>query len=269
MNPKDSDFILDFNKGDYPYLEELNDGILKYVTPTRGDGVSILDVGAGRGVLGETLCARGFHVSIIESNATAAKDASAKVNQVICADLHDMNEIHKQLKNKQFDYIIFSDILEHVFDPLQVLRDYLPFLAEDGKVLVSLPNALNWLNRCCFMLGMFHYKMTGVMDRTHVRFFTFKTAQQMLAASPYVTEKVDSTPFIIRAFLPIIKSLLNKDQQKKTQSSAMKQIIDSPFYHFYKKYLYPIEYRVSKMLPSLLAFRIILVAHKKKSEALF
>lgn len=262
MSDMDADFILDFDKGDYPYLEELNDGILKYIT-MRQSGDWVLDIGAGRGVLGEALCAQGFNVCGIESNVAAAKDASIKINQVICTDLHNMAEIHQQLKHKKFEYIIFSDILEHVYDPLKVLRDYLPFLAEHGKVIVSLPNVMNWLNRCYFIFGMFHYTMTGVMDRTHVRFFTFKTAKHMLEASPYVIEKIDSTPFITLAFLPMIKSILNKGYREKPQHSNVKQIIDLPLYHFYKKYVYPIEYRVSRMMPTLLAFRIIIVARKK------
>lgn len=260
----DSDFILDFQTGDYPYLEEINAGILKQVA-ARGEGAFILDVGAGRGALGEALCAMGYHVCVIESNKTAAMEASLRVNQVICADLHHMEEIKQQLKHKKFKYIIFADVLEHVYDPLHVLRQYLPLLEDGGKLLISLPNAVNWLNRFCIMLGFFNYKMTGVMDRTHIRFFTFKSATQMLEASSCVVERVDCTPYIVRAFLPMIKVFLNKTNTKMIEADNIKSMVESPYYQLYKKYIYPIEYWMTRLIPSLLAFNIILVARKDVS----
>jgi len=253
-----SNFILDFQNDDYPYMEEVNEGIVKQVA-ARGNGASILDVGAGRGALGEALCDMGYYVCAIEANEMAASVARAKVDQVILSDLHDIEEINRVILNKKFQYIIFSDVLEHVFDPLAVLRMYLPLLAEDGKLLVSLPNAVNWLNRFLIMLGMFNYKMTGVMDRTHMRFFTHRSAKKMLEASECLVEKMDSTPFIVRAFLPIIKALLNNNREK----ADVKHIIESPSYQLYKKYVYPIEYWFTRMVPSLLAFRIILVASRR------
>ncbi len=253
-----SNFILDFQKDDYPYLEEVNEGILKQVA-ARGNGAAILDVGAGRGALGEALRTMGYYVCAIEANEMAASVASSKVDQVILSDLHDMNEINNVLMDKTFQYIIFSDVLEHVFDPLAVLRLYLPLLAEDGKLLVSLPNAVNWLTRFQIMLGMFDYKMTGVMDRTHIRFFTHRSAKKMLEASECIVENMDNTPFIIRAFLPGIKALLNKNKN----SISVKSIVESPYYQIYKKYVYPIEYWITRIIPSLFAFRIILVARKR------
>ncbi|MDR3491893.1 MAG: class I SAM-dependent methyltransferase [Gammaproteobacteria bacterium] len=252
-------FVLDFVNNDYPYLEEVNEGIVKQVKSTESEA-SILDVGAGRGALGAALCALGYEVWAIESNRIAASEVSDKVNQVICADLHDMNKIHECVKNKKFNYIVFSDVLEHVYDPLHVLRSYLPLLEDSGKILISLPNAVNWLNRLRFMLGMFNYEMTGVMDRTHVRFFTFKSAKKMLEAAECKVIKVDSTPFITRAFLPIIKKILSN----KNDMTNVKTIIDSPYYQLYIKYIYPIEYAITRIMPSLFAFRIILVCEKNK-----
>lgn len=256
----DSHFILDFQKNDYPYFEEINDGILNQVAPI-GNGAPILDVGAGRGGLGGALQALGYKVCAIESNEHAAQEAGLRVDKVLYLDIENMDEIQKQLGNKKFKYIIFSDVLEHFFDPLQILKSYLPLLEDEGKLLISLPNAVNWLNRLRFMLGMFNYELTGVMDRTHIRFFTFKSAKKLIEASDCIVERVDSTPFITRAFLPIIKTILNKDNNNNAKS-----IMESPYYKLYKKYVYPLEYWMSRMLPSLLAFRIILVARKTSKK---
>lgn len=255
-----SEYILDFQQSTYPYLEEVNESIVKQL-PGNEDAF-ILDVGAGRGALAEVLEAKGYHVWAIESNEQAAREARMRATRVICADLHDMTAIHQQLNGKKFKYIIFADVLEHVFDPLAVLRQYLPLLSDDGKLLISLPNAVNWLSRLQVLCGRFNYQMTGVMDRTHVRFFTFKTAKKMLLASPCVIEKVDSTPFILRAFLPAIKRLMVRGTHQQNDDDNVKKLIISPYYLFYKKYIYPVEYRLTRLLPTLLAFNIILVARK-------
>jgi 2-polyprenyl-3-methyl-5-hydroxy-6-metoxy-1,4-benzoquinol methylase len=254
-NKAEMDFILDFTKQDYPYFEEVNEGIVKQVSITT-ESLKILDVGAGRGILGEALGKKGYEVYAIESNTLASHEAKNRVHHVISADLHDMNTIKAELKENKFNYIIFSDVLEHVYDPMDVLKNYLPFLHDEGKILISLPNTVNWLNRLRFLFGQFSYEMSGVMDRTHIRFFTSKTAKNMLIASGCQIEKVDFTPFIVRAFLPIIKSLLAKNNNKPDS------ILESPSYKIYQKYLYPLEYGLTRLFPSLFAFRMIFVATK-------
>lgn len=253
----DIDFILDFQKQDtYPYLEEVNEGILRHVPPCQNSS-TILDVGAGRGALAASFCKLGYKVYAIESNENIATEAKKRIQHVICADLQDIETICNRLEEQKFDYIVFSDILEHVFDPLQTLKQYQQFLKKDGKILISLPNAVNWLNRCRVLFGRFHYEMTGVMDRTHIRFFTFRSAKELVEASACRIERVDCTPFLIRAFLPWIKRLF-KSNQKNNSANLM----TSPYYQFYSKYIYPLEYWISRRIPTLFAFRIILVAKK-------
>lgn len=257
----DVNFILDFQKNkDYPYLEEINEGILKQIPEVNG-AATILDVGAGRGLLGAALVQLGYEVFAVESDALIAEEARSRVHQVICADLRDIVVVRDLLQGKKFNYIVFSDVLEHVYDPLQILRDYQEFLQQDGKILISLPNVVNWLNRLRFAFGIFNYEMTGVMDRTHIRFFTFRSAKKMVTASACKIEKVDCTPFLVRAFLPIIKSILGGSKNGDTSS-----IIESPYYKFYCKFLYPVEYWISRLIPGLFAFRIILVASKIAGE---
>ncbi|MFW2570307.1 class I SAM-dependent methyltransferase [Legionella sp. 29fVS95] len=257
----DVNFILDFQKNkDYPYLEEINEGIVKQIPPAKGSA-AILDVGAGRGLLGAALVQLGYEVCALESNVLIAEEAKKRVHQVICADLHEVATVREVLQGKKFNYLVFSDVLEHVYDPLQILRDYQEFLQHDGKILISLPNVANWLNRLRLVFGLFNYEMTGVMDRTHIRFFTFRSAKKMVKASGCNIEKVDCTPFLVRAFLPIIKSLLARQKSGDTNS-----IITSPYYQFYCKFLYPIEYWISRLIPGLFAFRIILVASKIAGE---
>lgn len=263
-----SHFILDFQKQDYPYLEEINEGIVKQIELSNNTS-AVLDVGAGRGALGEAIQNRGYTVYAIEACEEAAKEASNRVDHVIHADLHDIEKINASLNGKKFKYIIFSDVLEHVYDPLAVLRSYLPLLDNDGRVLISLPNAVNWLNRLRFLFGNFNYEMTGVMDRTHIRFFTFKSAKKLLLAAECSVEKTDCTPFIVRAFLPLIKKLMLKSSHPRLRGNDTnsqnntKSILDSPYYKIYEKFVYPVEYWATRICPSLFAFRMIYVVRKK------
>ena len=239
---------------DYPYLEEINEGILKFFNTVPLQSGSVLDIGCGRGVLGQKIKERGFSVWGIEQNITAVQAAQKKLDRVIAADITDVTLLSQELHEKTFDYLIFSDVLEHVADPLSLLKHYRQFCHNNTQVLVSLPNVANWQTRLSVLFGQFNYKDSGVMDRTHLRFFTFKTAKRLLIESGYTIEQVDCTPYIIRAVLPLIKYLFKKEDTAT--------IANSKSFQFYMNYLYPIEYYFSLTWKSLFAFRIILVAKK-------
>ena len=98
-----------------------------------------------------------------------------------------------------FDGLVFSDVLEHVYDPLGVLGQYLRFVKPSGRVFISLPNAVVWTNRARILCGRVDYADTGVMDRTHIRFFTFRTARRLVEAAGCRVERVNSTPYLVRS----------------------------------------------------------------------
>jgi SAM-dependent methyltransferase len=79
-----------------------------------------------------------------------------------------------------FDVVLMSHVLEHLVDPTPVLRDAARVLAPDGLLAVALPNALVYANRARLLLGRFDYTEGGIMDQTHVRFYTFRTAAALL-----------------------------------------------------------------------------------------
>src|SRR5262245_24931989 len=136
-------------KSDYPYWEEVNEGIVKAVrkelssSPERGKW-DLLDVGCGYGQLGEALGRLGPRVYGIEERKEAVLKASARLEKVLPMDLADLPRVGRALarlplRGKGFDAIVFSDVLEHVPDPLTVLRAYRKFLRPGGKVFISLP----------------------------------------------------------------------------------------------------------------------------------
>ena len=246
------------DKKDYPYFEEINNGILKWIPASPAPNSSVvLDVGCGQGSLGEAITQRGHSVWGIEANAEAADKARGRLAQLVQEDITAVDQIRKKLGTQKFDIIVFSDLLEHLPDPFSIFKSYMDFLKPGGTVLVSVPNALVWTNRFAFLFGRFEYADTGVMDRTHLRFFTFKTARRFVRAAGCRIEKVDYTPFMVRAFLPLIKKIMANGKQ-----DDRRQFLDSPLYRFYMKAIYPIEYAAGYFFKPWFAFRIILVAKK-------
>jgi 2-polyprenyl-3-methyl-5-hydroxy-6-metoxy-1,4-benzoquinol methylase len=161
----------------YPYMEEVNEGIVRQFQQLSTKPGRVLDVGCGRGQLGEAIRKFGWEVCGIEQSTEACDAARSRLDRLIQADLNQFEHVRDELGHDQFDALIFSDVLEHVYDPEEVLATYLEFVKPGGLVLISVPNMVVWTNRFMLMLGQVRYTDTGVMDRTHIRFFTFNTAK--------------------------------------------------------------------------------------------
>lgn len=247
---------LDENR--YEYMEEVNEGILRNIPKnTSTDRMLVLDVGCGTGALSEAIKKRGYVTCGIESNEKASVLAASRVDKVLCIDLQRVEDIISQLGPARFDMIVFSDVLEHLYNPLLVVNRYKPLLKKGGLFIISVPNAVVWTQRLKILFGIFGYADTGVVDRTHIRFFTFRTAKLLLKTAGFEVIRTDYTPFIIRSLLPIIKRLLIPD--KRSLDTSRRQLIDSPFYRFYMQYVYPLEYYAGWVFKRFFAFRIILV----------
>jgi SAM-dependent methyltransferase len=87
--------------------------------------------------------------------------------------------------NTRFDYVLLSHVLEHLRHPEIVLRAIHTVLQPNGKVAVALPNVLTYSQRFRFVLGRFAYTTGGVMDETHVRFYTFTSGMHLVRSSGY------------------------------------------------------------------------------------
>ncbi len=258
----ESAHILDFGIHIYPYWEDVNEGILRQLPPGE-KGRSVLDVGCGQGTLAEAIRKKGYTVWGVECESGAVERARPRVDRVVPADLNDLALVKAELAGKTFDYIIFSDVLEHVYDPLGTLRNYIQFLSPNGRILISLPNIANWESRLKLLFGVFKYCSSGIMDRTHIRFFTIKSAKQMVEGTGLKVYKLDHTPYIVRAFVPLIKSLLSKNSDSSSQSTSERRgLIDSPMFRLYQRLVYPLESFFTKLFPGLFTFRIILIAGK-------
>lgn len=144
----------------------------------------VLDVGCGTGELGNRLrTEKNCFVVGIEVNEERARLAKARLNAIVVVDVEELREI--PYSAKYFDVIVFADILEHLRFPERVLSLLKKYLKDDGCILVSMPNIANWIVRAKLLFGKFDYEKAGILDRTHLRFFTLKSAKCLLEESGF------------------------------------------------------------------------------------
>jgi 2-polyprenyl-3-methyl-5-hydroxy-6-metoxy-1,4-benzoquinol methylase len=142
----------------------------------------VLDVGCGGGALGAALKAErpGCEVVGLEGFPEAAARARARLDEVLCLDLDSLEALPADAG--KFDAMVFGDVLEHLLDPLRLLRTLLPALADDGVLVLSIPNVKHWTVLYPLLVkDRWTYEDAGLLDRTHVHFFTGATAADMLA----------------------------------------------------------------------------------------
>jgi len=142
---------------------------------------SVLDVGCGAGAFGALIKKsreeKFVRVVGVDRNHVALQEAEKVLDRVICFDLRsgfpDVEEA--------FDCIVFNDVLEHLEDPGACLTSAMQYLAPEGHVLVSIPNVRNHkVLRKLVLSGRWEYEDEGILDRTHLRFFTRSSAIELL-----------------------------------------------------------------------------------------
>lgn len=217
-------------------------------------GLNVLDVGCGSGVHGAELTRiYGHRVVGVDLSESSIRKAKARLAEAYVGDV-TRPELYTFLDDRKFDVILFSDVLEHLYDPLDVLTRHYQLLAPGGKVLISLPNIAIWNVRLELLAGRFEYQDTGTLDRTHIRFFTRRTFQRFVRDAGLNIQRSRVTPGILRPFVPLIKKVYGNNGEPDSSS-----IMDSGPYRFYVKWFYPIESAACQAWPSLLAFTFMVL----------
>lgn len=246
---------------EYYQFEEINNAALRLLRETRQREVtsgSVLDLGCGRGRLGLEVEQLGYTVTGIDNSPVACATARTRISEVIEGDFMDLEGTATALSGRQFDWLLAADVLEHLVEPKSALCFYRRFLKPDGRLIVSLPNVAVWDNRLRLLFGRFDYRESGLPDRTHLRFFTFRTARELVSDAGFKPLRTSWEPGIARAFLPTLKRFAFR----KAQPEA---ILESPLYRFYSRYVLPAENVVCSIAPRLLAFRVVILARLNDS----
>lgn len=145
----------------------------------------VLDVGCGAGAVGAALKAeRGIEVVGLEGFPDAAARAEERLDAALCVDLDTLDGL--PFDPGGFDAMIFGDVLEHLRDPHRLLRVLRPQLADDGVLVCSIPNVKHWSVLFPLLVNdRWEYQDAGLLDRTHVHFFTLEEIDRMLTASGF------------------------------------------------------------------------------------
>jgi methionine biosynthesis protein MetW len=157
-----------------------NSALLALVPP---HARTALDIGCGAGDNARLLRQRGIHVTGITISEAEAITASDTCHELHIADIE--GEI-ACLDQRQFDVIILSHVLEHLVRPEQVLKRLASKLANDGQVLIAVPNMAFWRWRLQLLRGVWTRTETGPFDKTHLHFWSFDTAVGLLTGTNLV-----------------------------------------------------------------------------------
>lgn len=163
-----------------------------------GRGRRALDVGAADGFLAERLTAAGWKVTALERDPVQAARAAAHCEEALVVDL----EREPPPLAGLYDAIIYGDVVEHLSSPLRVLRQLNRYLAPGGVVVVSVPNVAHLWVRLSLLVGRFDYGERGILDRTHLAFFTRRTFLAFLAAAGLTPREMAVTPVPLPAVVP-------------------------------------------------------------------
>jgi SAM-dependent methyltransferase len=127
-----------------------------------------------------------------------AELAEQRCDRLIVGDL-DLLDLAEELAGERFDVIVAADVLEHLRDPLHVLRSLRPLLAENGYLVASIPNVAHGSVRLALLEGRFPYQERGLLDRTHLRFFTRESIGQLLEDAGFLISDMVRHELILAA----------------------------------------------------------------------
>lgn len=173
------------NMGKYDFeLDLVNDNSLKLIDERIKSNSKILEFGPANGRLTKHLCLnKNCVVDIVELDEKSGSYASKYANKSLLGSKFGNIENYEWmqlLKNEKYDYIIFADVLEHLYNPEFVLMQTKNFLKKDGSVLISIPNVAHNSIILNLLRDEFKYNELGLLDSTHIRFFTYNSFKRII-----------------------------------------------------------------------------------------
>jgi len=162
-----------------------------------GYNKTVLEVGCSTGFFTKVLVQRGCNVVGIELDPEAAEMAEKWAERVVVGDI-DEGDVWNYVKDESFDVVVFGDVLEHLRDPLASLREAVRKIKPTGFVVTSVPNVAHGDVRIALLQGKFPYTESGLLDQTHLRFFTLETLRMLLDKAGLVV--VDTKRVVVPLF---------------------------------------------------------------------
>lgn len=148
------------------------------------EAATVLDIGCGAGEVGRVVKDRSrMKVYGVDISTNAVATARTVLDGAEVCDFETESILPDSFKGISFDAVIVSEVLEHLFEPEKMLQHIR--LATSAPIIITVPNVLFWKNRLKIFFGSFEYTETGMMDRGHIHFFTWKSLQEVIAKGGY------------------------------------------------------------------------------------
>ncbi len=164
---------------------------------------SILDVGPGSCSFGQFFKDRGFDKLYAIENDAENRERAKLVYGTVVAEL-------TELKQERFELILLLDVLEHMPNPFDFFAQVSKLLKPGGMILISLPNIAHWSVRIPLLFGYFNYQDRGLLDRTHLQFFTRARFRELLQSVPDL-RLIEESSSIEPAELILPKAIWNNE----------------------------------------------------------
>jgi 2-polyprenyl-3-methyl-5-hydroxy-6-metoxy-1,4-benzoquinol methylase len=146
------------------------------------DARAVLDVGCGAGDNAALLMARQPQMEVYGITGSEPEAVLARGRMTDCWVTDLENGFPPEARGRRYDVVLFSHVLEHLRDPAELVGHSVALLRPGGACVIAVPNVLVWTQRAKFLRGRFEYESSGIMDETHLRFFTYETAAKYLLA---------------------------------------------------------------------------------------
>jgi 2-polyprenyl-3-methyl-5-hydroxy-6-metoxy-1,4-benzoquinol methylase len=148
---------------------------------------SVLEVGCSAGATGFALKARMPQVYYcgLELDERAAVIARSRLDRVVVANVENVNLEHFDLRKGSFDVVLCADVLEHLYDPWKTLATLREYLTPAGSLVASIPNTQHLALILDLIRGNWSYARYGLLDATHIRFFTFAEIARLFSAAGF------------------------------------------------------------------------------------
>lgn len=233
-------------------VEEQNRALVRAIGRPR----TVLDVGCGIGLNGAAAKRKGAYVTGIETSRTAIEGARRVLDEVLDLDIADSDAVKRHLDGRRFDLMLLGDVLEHLPEPARVLERLVAYLDDGGHAIISVPNVAAWTNRLALLAGRWHYQPSGILDETHLRFFTLDTARSLVKSAGLEVLYTMQNPMLVRAAKDVIARVYLEPGDEPTALG------DSVSYKLYQGIVRPLEDLIADRRPELFAFQHVIVARR-------
>lgn len=159
-------------------------------------GGTLLDLGAAGGELGSAVREQFSRTLGFEYNVDCVGQLCGRFDQIVIADLETVKHLPKEI-----DAIVLADVLEHLRNPARALGLVREALNDDGRVFISVPNIANITVRLGLLFGIFEYRDRGILDHTHLRFYTKRTIRREVEQAGFRILEVSGSSVPIRLII--------------------------------------------------------------------